>query len=227
MRWEHPVRGLMLPDQFVPFAEETGLIIPLGKWALREACRQAKEWQERYPSDPPLIVGVNLSARQLEHPNIVDEVEEALRDSGLDPRSLTLEVTESVVVKDEEHNIDAMQRLEAIGIRFALDDFGTGYSALAYLRRLPVGLLKLDRSFLERLGEDAEAEVLLSGVISIASGLGLYVLTEGVETPEQLAQVKALGCDLVQGNYLSEPLPSEAATEILEVYNPSASLGSS
>ncbi len=218
VRWEHPERGLVLPDEFVPLAEETGLIVPIGKRVLREACRQAKEWQERYPSDLPLMVGVNLSARELEHPDLVEEAEGALRDSGLDPRTLTLEITESAVVKDEEHNIDALRRLGALGVRFALDDFGTGYSALAYLRRLPVGLLKLDRSFLQRLGEDeAEVKVLLSGVIGIASGLGLYVLAEGVETPEQLALVRSLGCDLAQGNYFSEPLPSEALGELLHL----------
>ena len=122
------------------------------------------------------------------------------------------------MVKDEEHSIDALRRLGDLGVRFALDDFGTGYSALAYLRRLPVGLLKLDRSFVEKLGEaEAEAEVLLSGVIGIASGLGLYVLAEGVETPEQLALVRSLGCDLAQGNYFSEPLPSEALGELLHL----------
>jgi len=225
VRWEHPERGLVLPEKFVPLAEETGLIVPIGKWVLREACRQAKEWQERYPSEMPLMVGVNLSARQLEHPGFVAEVEEALRDSRLDPRTLTLEITESAVVKDEERNIEAMRRLEALGIRFALDDFGTGYSALAYLRRLPVGLLKLDRSFLERVGEEAETEVLLSGVISIASGLGLYVLAEGVETPEQLALVKSLGCDLAQGYYFSEPLPNEALVEVLHLERQGTYLG--
>jgi EAL domain-containing protein (putative c-di-GMP-specific phosphodiesterase class I) len=173
------------------------------------------------------MIGANLSARELQHPDLVREVEEALRDSGLDPRSLTLEITERAVVADEEHNIDAMRKLGALGIRFALDDFGTGYSALSYLRRLPVGLLKLDRSFMERLGEDTEAEVLLRGVISIASGLGLYVLAEGVETPDQLERVKSLGCDLAQGYYFSKPLSSEAATELLETYNPSTVLGSS
>jgi len=227
VRWEHPERGLIYPDEFVPLAEEIGLIVPIGKRVLREACRQAKEWQERYPSDLPLMIGANLSARELQHPDLVKEVEGALRDSGLDPRSLTLEITERAVVADEEHNIDAMRRLGALGIRFALDDFGTGYSALSYLRRLPVGLLKLDRSFMERLGEDTEAEVLLRGVINIASGLGLYVLAEGVETPDQLERVESLGCDLVQGYYFSKPLSSKAATELLETYNPSTSLGSS
>src|SRR5215216_7694658 len=139
VRWEHPERGLVAPDEFVPLAEELGLIVPIGRWVLREACRQAKEWQERYPSDLPLMIGVNLSARELRHPTLVGDVEEALREAGLDPRWLTLEITESAVVKDEEHSIDALRRLGNLGVRFALDDFGTGYSALAYLRRLPVG----------------------------------------------------------------------------------------
>src|SRR5215210_5228427 len=138
VRWEHPERGLMAADEFVPLAEEVGLIVPIGRWVLREACRQAKEWQERYPSDLPLMIGVNLSARELQHPALVGDVERALREARLDPQWLTLEITESAVLKDEEHNIDAMRRLGVLGIRFALDDFGTGYSALDYLRRLPV-----------------------------------------------------------------------------------------
>jgi EAL domain-containing protein (putative c-di-GMP-specific phosphodiesterase class I) len=228
VRWEHPERGLVAPDEFVPLAEELGLIVPIGRWVLREACRQAKEWQERYPSVVPLRINVNLSARELQHHTLVEAVEEALREAELDPQWLTLEITESAVVADEEQNIDALRRLGDLGVRFALDDFGTGYSALAYLRRLPVGLLKLDRSFVERLGEDAEAEVLLSGVVSIASGLGLFVLAEGVETPEQLVRVRSLGCDLAQGHYFSKPLSSEAATALLDTYNPtSAGAGSS
>ncbi len=213
-RWKHPERGLVLPDEFIPLAEEVGLIVPMGQRVLREACWQTCEWQERYPAVPPLMVGVNLSARQLKHPDLVEDVEKVLRETGLDPQWLTLEITGSAVVGDEEHQIDALRRLGSLGVRFALDDFGTGYSALSYLRRLPVGLSKLDRSFVERLGEDAEEEVLLSGVIGIASGLGLYVLAEGVESSEQLARLRSLGCELAQGHLFSEPLPGEAAVQL-------------
>ncbi|MBV9454789.1 MAG: EAL domain-containing protein [Rubrobacter sp.] len=219
VRWEHPERGPISPSKFVPSAEETGLIVPIGKLVLSEACQQAKEWQERYFSVQPLVIGVNISAKQPQHPDLLGDVEEALREAKLDPKWLTLEITETSVVADEEYHIDTLRRVADLGVRFALDDFGTGYSALSYLRRLPVGLVKLDRSFVERPGEDTEDEVLVSGVIRIVSGLGLYELAEGVETPEQLAWVKSLGCDLAQGNYFSESLPSEAAGELLATYD--------
>ncbi len=219
VRWEHPERGLMTPDEFVPLAEEIGLTIPIGRQLLGEACRQAREWQERYTSDPPLSIGANLSTRQLRHPDLVEDVEEALRESGLDPKCLILEITESAVIRDEEYTIGALKRLVELGVRVALDDFGMGYSSLSYLRHLPVGLIKIDKSFVERIGEEAEDEVLTSGVTGIAHGLGLYVCAEGVETPEQLAWLKSLRCDLAQGNYFSKPLPSEAAGELLATYD--------
>jgi EAL domain-containing protein (putative c-di-GMP-specific phosphodiesterase class I) len=219
VRWEHPERGVILPDDFVPLAEEIGLIIPLGRWVLREACRQAHRWQKRYPAEPPLSMGVNLSTRQLGDSDLVEDVEGLLRETGLDPECLILEITERAVVGAEEHRIDTLRRLQAMGVRFALDDFGTGYSSLSYLKRLPVSLLKIDRSFVERIGQDAEDEVLVSGIVYVASGLGLSVLAEGVETPQQLARVKSLGCKLGQGNYFSEPLRSEAAGELLATYD--------
>ena len=214
-RWEHPERGLVPPDEFVPLAEEIGLIVPIGRRVLRQACRQAREWHELYPYGPALGMGVNLSERQLRHPDLVGDVEEALREAGLNPHQLILEITESALVGDEEHYIGTLQRLRNLGVRFALDDFGTGYSSLSYLKRLPASLLKIDASFVKRIGEDAEDEVLVSGIVHVASGLRLSVLAEGVETPQQLARVRSLGCDLVQGNYFSKPLPSQAAGELL------------
>lgn len=219
VRWEHPERGVILPGEFVPLAEEIGLIIPIGRWVLREACRQAHDWQERHRAEQPLSMGVNLSTRQLRDFDLVEDVEGLLRDTGLDPKYLILEITEGAVVGAEEHRIGTLQRLKAMGVRFALDDFGTGFSSLSYLKRLPVSLLKIDRSFVERIGQDAEDEVLISGIVYVASGLGLSVLAEGVETPEQLARVKSLGCELGQGNYFSEPLSSEAAEELLATYD--------
>ncbi len=218
VRWEHPERGLVAPSEFVPLAEEIGLIVPIGRRVLREACRQAREWQGRYPSvssDPPLIVGVNLSARQLRHPGLLEDVEGALRESGLAPRWLTLEITESAVVGKGENRVGILRKLREQGVRFALDDFGTGYSSLSYLKRLPVGMLKIDRSFVERIGEDAEDEVLIAGVVGIAHGLGLRVLAEGVETAEQLERVKALGCELAQGYHFAGPMPGEEAEAFL------------
>ncbi len=219
-RWEHPERGLLPPSEFIPLAEEVGLIGPIDQLVLHEACRQMKEWQELYPSDSFLVIGVNVSAKQLSHPEfLASTVESCLKTTGLDPRRLTLEITESALVEDKLR-MDALRRLEGLGVRFALDDFGTGYSSLSYLRRLPAGLLKIDRSFLDKISYDSRDQIILSGVIDIASKLGLSVLAEGVETPEQLARVKALGCHLAQGFYFSKPLPAEEAEKLL-----SATLG--
>lgn len=185
---------------------------------LQEACRQAKAWQELRPSfaDPPPIVGVNLSARQLSHPGLIGDVEGALNEARLDPERLTLEVTESVLVEDVGRHAGALRELRELGVRLATDDFGTGYSSLSYLRRLPAGLLKLDGSFVRGIGEGAgEDEVLLEGVVGIAHGLGLGVCAEGVETPEQAARLRKLGCDLAQGNHFSTPLAGEAALDFL------------
>jgi diguanylate cyclase (GGDEF)-like protein/PAS domain S-box-containing protein len=220
VRWEHPERGVILPDEFVPLAEEIGLIIPIGRWVLREACRQAHNWHKHYHAESrsPLSMSVNLSTRQLRDSDVVEDVEGLLLETGLDPKDLILEITESAVVGAEEHQIGTLRRLQVLGVRFALDDFGTGYSSLSYLKRLPVSLLKIDRSFVERIGQDAEDEVLVSGIVYVASALGLTVVAEGVETPQQLAQVKLLGCELGQGHCFSEPLSSEAAGELLATY---------
>ena len=222
VRWAHPERGPVPPSEFVGLAEEIGLVVAIGGRVLREACLQTRQWQDLRPggsSDPPLMVGVNLSVRQIRHPGLIEDVQGALRESGLHPRWLILEITESSVLGDEERHIDTLFKLRDLGVRFALDDFGTGYSSLSYLKRMPVGMLKIDRSFVESLGEDAEDEVLISGIVGVARGLGLRVLAEGVETPEQLERVKALGCDLAQGYYFSKPLPAEAAGELLAAYD--------
>jgi EAL domain-containing protein (putative c-di-GMP-specific phosphodiesterase class I) len=163
-------------------------------------------------------MGVNLSARQLRDSDLVEEVEGLLLETGLAPEDLILEITESAVVGAEEHRIGILRRLKVLGVRFALDDFGTGYSSLYYLKRLPVNLLKIDRSFVDKIGQDAEDEVLVSGIVYVSSALGLSVVAEGVETPQQLARVKSLGCDLGQGRYFSKPLSSEEAGELLATY---------
>ena len=217
-RWDHPGGGLVHPADFIPVAEETGLIVPIGRRVLRLACQHAGEWQEIRPSGQPLIVGVNMSARQLSHPGLVEDVEEALDEFGLRPEALTLEMTESALVENSEHHVSSLRRLRELGVRFAIDDFGTGYSSLSYLRRFPMGMLKIDRSFVERLGQKGGGEkdgVLLSGVVSIAHGLDMVVLAEGVETSEQLARLEALGCDAAQGHLFSRPLSGEEATKFL------------
>ncbi len=216
VRWEHPERGVVSPGDFVPLAEETGLVVPIGRQVLREACRQMREWQELYPFVPPPTVGVNLSARQLRHPGLMEDLEEILEETGLGPSHLTLEITESALVDDAVLREGALERLRGLGVRLAIDDFGTGYSSLSYLRRLPAGMLKIDGSFVEDIeGGGTKDEVLLSGVLGIAHGLGMVVVAEGVESPGQAERLKGLGCDLAQGRYFSRPLPSEAAGRLL------------
>ena len=215
VRWEHPQKGLMLPDEFIPVAEETGLIIPLGGWVTKEACRQAREWQERYPSEPPLAVCVNLSAPQVRHPGLLQDVRSALGESGLAPGSLILEITEGTLLKDTEVIETVFEGLVALGVRLAIDDFGKEYSSLSYLNRLPVDGLKIDRLFLESLGENPRNTIVVEGVISLAHSLGLEVTGEGVESAEQLELLKGMGCDFAQGCHLARPLPREEVEPLL------------
>ncbi|CAA9459132.1 MAG: diguanylate cyclase/phosphodiesterase (GGDEF & EAL domains) with PAS/PAC sensor(s) [uncultured Rubrobacteraceae bacterium] len=215
VRWKHPQRGLVSPSEFIPIAEETGLILPIGQWVLEEACNQAKEWQEQYPSDPPLKMSVNFSARQLQHPQMVQNITRTLGETGIDPRDLILEITESVVMENAPSTIATLRKLEELGLRIAIDDFGTGYSSLSYLKRLPVSLVKIDRSFVEGLREEPKDAALVSGIISLSHKLGMQVIAEGVETAEQFAQLRELGCDLAQGNYFGEPVSGRAATAFL------------
>jgi EAL domain-containing protein (putative c-di-GMP-specific phosphodiesterase class I) len=209
VRWEHPQRGFMLPDDFIPIAEETGLIIPIGGWVTKEACRQAKEWQDRYPSEPPLSVCVNLSAGQVRHPGLLREMRSALRESGLEPGSLILEITEGTLLKDTELIGTVFGGLKALGVRLAIDDFGKEYSSLSYLNRLPVDGLKIDRLFLESLGDNPSNMIIVEAVITLAHSLGLEVTAEGVESAEQLELLRGMGCDFVQGYHLARPLAPE------------------
>jgi diguanylate cyclase (GGDEF)-like protein/PAS domain S-box-containing protein len=215
IRWEHPQRGLMLPGEFIPIAEATGLIIAIGGWVMKEACRQAKEWQERYPSEPPLSVCMNLSAPQVRHPGLLQDVRSALRERGLEPGSLVLEITEGTLLKDSELLATIFEKLKALGVRLAIDDFGKEYSSLSYLKRLPVDILKIDRSFVASLGEDPTNTTIVAAVISLAHSLGLEVTGEGVESAEQLEHLRSMGCDLVQGHHLAGPLLSEEVEPLL------------
>ncbi len=215
VRWEHPARGLVSPAQFVPVAEEIDLILPIGRWVLKEACRQARRWHDRFQGRPPLKVCVNLSAKQFQHYALVEEVEAALRETGLDPASLDLEITESVVMEDAPATLATLQEIKGLGVNLAIDDFGTGYSSLSYLRRFPVDFLKVDRSIIEGLGEDPKNEVLLSAVVTLAHALDERVIAEGVETEGQLARLREIGCDFAQGYHFAKPLPSEAAGALL------------
>ncbi|HUH08326.1 MAG TPA: EAL domain-containing protein [Egibacteraceae bacterium] len=218
VRWQHPERGLVPPLDFISLAEETGLIVPLGNWVLREACRQAVRWQETFP-EQTLMFSVNLSARQLDQPDLVDVVASALQDAGLQPDRLCLELTESVLMEEAEVTVQTLHRLKELGVRLAVDDFGTGYSSLLYLKRFPVDVLKIDRSFIAGLGQDAEDSTIVRAVVSLAHAMGLQAIAEGVETIEQLNELRVLRCDLAQGFHWSRPLPPSELLEWLRTYS--------
>jgi EAL domain-containing protein (putative c-di-GMP-specific phosphodiesterase class I) len=205
VRWQHPRRGLVSPAAFIPLAEETGLIRPLGQWVLEEACRQTKRWHEQRP-DLMLVTSVNLSARQFQQPTLVDDVAAALRQSGVDPGCIQLEITESVAMEDAEAAVTTLQQLKALGIQLAIDDFGTGYSSLAYLKRFPVDELKIDRAFVSGLGRDSEDASIVNAVASLGHALNLSIVAEGIETIEEARQVHALGCEVGQGYYFAKPM---------------------
>jgi diguanylate cyclase (GGDEF)-like protein/PAS domain S-box-containing protein len=217
VRWEHPQRGLLFPESFLSVAEETGLIVRIGLWVLREACKQARIWQERYPGTPPLTISVNLSTREFFHPERVAEV---LDESEIDPASLQLEITEGAMRTNGTSSTDrTLRNLKRMGVQLAIDDFGLGYSSLSYLKRFPVDFLKIDRSFIAGLegepnGISKDTEI-VKAMIELTHALGLRVIAEGVETSEQLAQLRDMKCDFAQGYYFSEPLPSEELGDIL------------
>jgi EAL domain-containing protein (putative c-di-GMP-specific phosphodiesterase class I) len=215
VRWEHPERGLLNPDEFVPVAEESGLVVPMGEQVLREACRKAREWQEEHPHIPPLVMSVNLSARQLSRPDLAKVVEGVLQETGLEGRCLSLDVTESVYVRALEGNTASLERLREIGVGISIDDFGTGYSSLAYLKRLPADALKIDKSFVRGLGEDVEDTAIVRMIIELAHTLGMETIAEGVETEEQKTLLREIGCDLAQGYHFSRPLSPNAVSEFL------------
>jgi EAL domain-containing protein (putative c-di-GMP-specific phosphodiesterase class I) len=187
-------------------------VIPMGQQILREACFRAKEWQEETPRIPPLVMSVNLSASQLSRSDLADTVERVLRETGLQGSRLTLDVTETVYVQVLADNTAILDRLEGLGVRFSIDDFGTGYSSLSYLKRLPAHAIKIDQSFVEGLGKDVEDTAIVRMIIELAHTLGLGVIAEGVETKEQAALLKEMGCDFAQGYHFAKPLPAEAAS---------------
>jgi diguanylate cyclase (GGDEF)-like protein len=215
VRWQHPVDGLRAPDQFIGLAEDSGLIIEIGKLVLNDACRQAARWVANSPELTDLLVTVNLSARQVADDRIVDEVSAALQETGLEPHRLVLEITETVLMHDRDAAAATLWLLKGLGVRIAIDDFGTGYSSLAYLRRFPIDMLKVAREFIDGLGRDAHDDVITRAIVELAGTLGLLTVAEGIETAEQSEHVKALGCDLAQGYLFSRPIEADAVNELV------------
>ncbi|MBW2275057.1 MAG: EAL domain-containing protein [Deltaproteobacteria bacterium] len=214
VRWEHPEQGRIPPDAFIPVAEETGLIVPIGDWVIRAACSQMRAWRDA--GLPPVPVAVNVSSRQFRKCNLLETVAESLAEAGLSPRNLVIEVTESIMLQHEEQAVRALTRLKDLGVRVALDDFGTGYSALGYLRRLPLDSIKIDRCFVSELGQNEQSASIVEAVIAMAHGLGLEVVGEGVETEEQAEFLRSHDCDELQGYLFGAPVAGDAIPELFE-----------
>jgi EAL domain-containing protein (putative c-di-GMP-specific phosphodiesterase class I) len=206
VRWRHPEFGLVPPKEFIPVAEETGLILAIGQTVLRSACRQAQQWQETYPSQPPLFVSVNLSVKQFNEPGLVENIAQLLDESKLPPRCLKLEITESVFSDNIDAAVKLLTQLRELGVQLSIDDFGTGYSSLSYLQRFPIDTLKIDRSFVTQMVENEENLAIVRTIVALAQNLGMDVVAEGVETEDQLSLLRKLECENGQGFLFSTPL---------------------
>jgi diguanylate cyclase (GGDEF)-like protein len=215
VRWQHPDLGLLEPADFLDVAEETGLLVPIGAWVLHEACSQTARWCAELPKESPLSIAVNLSARQLNDPELVSIVDSALAATRLDPSLLTLEINETVLVENRERAADVLQQLAARGVRIGIDDFGTGQSSLAHLNEFPVQTLKIDRSLIEGLGHHQADSAIVSAIVGLGHALGLTVTAEGIENDMQLHMMRALGCDLAQGYYFARPQPGEVVRALV------------
>src|ERR1051326_4909357 len=215
VRWSHPERGLLNPEEFIPIAEETGLIVPLGSWILREACRQMSAWQTKFPADPPISVNVNLSSKQFLRSDLAAEVASLLNETGLDARSLKLEVTESAIMDDAEAASDILSQLRSLGVQVCIDDFGTGYSSLNYLQRFTVDTLKIDGSFVKHMGETEENRRLVQSIVDLAHNLSIKVVAEGVETESQRQELQDLQCEFGQGFLFSRPIDGDMVEKLL------------
>jgi predicted signal transduction protein with EAL and GGDEF domain len=217
IRWERPGFGLVSPAEFIPVAEETGLMVPIGSWVLREACSQMRAWQVRFPLEPVLTIAVNFSAKQFIQPDFVRHVNQILRETGLDPGSLRIEFTESVAMQDAERTARILNELKDLGLCTSIDDFGTGYSSLSYLSRLPLGILKLDRSFVSGMAKNDESRQVVHTIISLGHNLGMDIVAEGIETVEQANELRSLGCKYAQGYFFSKPLDKVRMETLLEL----------
>lgn len=215
LRWQHPVRGLVFPGEFIPLAEETGLIISIGAEVIQQACQQLRVWQAEFAADPPLSISVNLSSQEFLQPGLQELLRQALQTSNLPPDSLKLEITETALMENADFAAQLLQKIQALGVQLQVDDFGTGYSSLSYLQRLPVNCLKIDRSFVSRMSLDAENTAIVEAIVTLTHNLGLQVTAEGIETNTQLAQLRALDCDCGQGYLFAPALESQEVTELI------------
>ncbi|MGF1541368.1 MAG: EAL domain-containing protein [Pleurocapsa sp.] len=218
IRWEHPTKGLISPVEFIPIAEDTGLILQIGEWLLKEACQQLQKWQQQFAFSPQvaaLKMSINLASQQLQEPQFIDKLDQILQETGLEGNSLKLEITESALLEPETSVQNTLKEIKNRNIKLSLDDFGTGYSSLSYLRRFPIDNLKIDRSFVEQMNFDAENFEIVRVIITLAKTLGMQTISEGVETIEQLNQLKALGCEFGQGYLFSKPLSAKVVESML------------
>lgn len=216
IRWQHPVHGLISPLDFISIAEETGLIVPIGQWVLREACNQLRTWQKKSKESEDLWISVNVSTKQFTHTDLVLLVSEILEETGLDPNCLKLEVTESAMVDNIDYAVGVMENLKQLGLKLSIDDFGTGYSSLSYLHRLPLNSLKIDRSFVNQMSESTENQEIIKTIISLAQSLRLEIIAEGVETSTQMSQLKNLACQFGQGYFFAKPLEASKVESLIE-----------
>ena len=216
IRWYSPDRGILNPADFFYAIDTAGLIFSTDQWVLYNACLQAAEWQNKFLSEPPPFMSVNLSAINIKHPNLIDNIKHILQVSKLDPSCLHLEITEKVSAPDDESTIEVLKKLRSIGIRISLDDFGTGYSALNYLARMPIDVLKIDRSFVKMIGKNDDSQKVIEMIKMLANHLGITVIAEGVEKAEQISFLRSINCEYVQGYFFAKPLDSILATELIE-----------
>jgi EAL domain-containing protein (putative c-di-GMP-specific phosphodiesterase class I) len=215
IRWWHPARGLLLPGAFLPLAEDTRLVVPMGTWVLNEACRQVATWCRRFGEDGVVPVRLNVSAHQLSRPDFVDRVAEALSSPGVPPSLVHLELTESAMMEHREATVDTLNRLKELGVGLSIDDFGTGYSSLAYLHRFPTDSVKIDRSFVSNIAPGSTDLGLVRSILDLAHGLGMVVVAEGIETEAQADALRQLGCSVGQGFLFGRPLPAAQAVDLL------------